>query len=99
MPAIVAIDRQSRQSVRLAKYEAEGMARFSQAENRVAEMQRRRKPRAKEICIKRHSFGPGIQADADLALAVVKAAGDEVSAMGIKIDDIAVGRFTLDACD
>src|SRR5262249_49567391 len=38
---------------------------------------------------------PGIQADADLAVAVVKPAGDEVARVRDEIDNVAVGRRSL----
>ena len=50
-------------------------------------MQRRLQAMAKEAFVERH-VGPGKEPDANLAFAVVQAAGDEIARMGDEIDHV-----------
>ena len=56
-------------------------------------------PVAKKRAIERRVGRPGVEADADLAAAIVEAAGHEVAGVRLQLDDIAIGRCALDPGD
>ena len=62
-------------------------------------MDRLRQPAAPEVGIERGIFRPRVEANANLALAVVQTARDEVALVGDDLDLIAVGGLPLDNRD
>src|SRR5262249_55607218 len=97
-PAVVAIDRAAGEAVALAEDEPAGTSGHVEAEE-SAQADGRGEPVAEKVPVERHLRRPGVEADADLAAAVVQAAGDEVAGVGVEIDHLAVGRLALDVVD
>ena len=88
------IDGQPAQAVCLAEDKPAGIASAAVSENAVPEMNGLLQTATEKRGVEFLGGVPGIKPDTDLALAVEKAAGDEVVAVGNDIDDGAVGTVT-----
>src|SRR5581483_9917703 len=82
--------------IALAEHQPTGTSRPVQAEDVATQPDCTLQPIAEEVPVEGDVRLPGVQADADLALAVVQPPGDEGAGRGDDLDLVAVGGAALD---
>src|SRR5690606_11348717 len=94
-PTIIAIDHQAREAVRLAEDQPAGLTGPHQTQM-LAKSNRGIDAIGEERSIDRLVCFPGIESDANLALAIEQSVRDEVPSAGEQLDRVPVGRVTFD---
>src|ERR1700731_4645721 len=96
-PAVVAIDRQPRETIPFAEDQPAGAAWFVPVRQHFTQANRGRDPLTKEMSVQGNVRVPDVEAYPNLALRIVKTARDEMIAVGIEIDHVSIRGVAYDA--
>jgi hypothetical protein len=92
-PEVIAVHRKTGQPVRLAKNKPAGLARPIQSQDGTAQMQGGSQPVPEKSPVEGRIRRPGIQADPDLATAIIKTASHKVAGVRNEVNLGAILRF------